>query len=1084
MNMIRAGLKKRRTSFLRLISNSLIVSTILCISIISVIVFTGWKSSIDNTVKRLEAEASYDITKDLDALIRVPMHINEFNHHIFENNILNLANKDAREQYFAGAMKSAVSGIYSISYGTENGQYYGARINENNAIEVYYSDSSTNGHSFYYNTTDELTAGEFIRDGGKFDPRTRDWYIAAKEQGGPTFSPLYKNFTGNDLALSYACPIYNKAGKLEGVLGVHITLSLLNNMLHSIATDKNAISYIIEKDSGNIVANSYRNSNFTVLSNGTFQRIGITNIPNEAIVQSYLKYKETGLQSNPSNIKTNDLYHVTITEYSNNGIDWLILSYFPISSYTAAFNKNVIRTLFLIGLILLLFISVSIKSTQVLLKPISNLIDSAQRWSKGELYHRAVIYYNDEIGGLAHSFNQMAEELTHLVNNLEDKVQERTSELENTNHALKKSKENIDLLLNSTTEGILGLDLKENFTFCNDSCLRLLGYQKREELIGKNLHYLIHYKTKDSVPIPIHECPLYLALIQGKEKYTEDEVFWRADGTYFPAEIYSYPQYRDGHLIGAVFSFIDITERKKIQNELITAKEQAEAANISKSHFLANMSHEIRTPMNGIIGFIQLLKSTSLDEEQLDFISIVESSTESLLAIINDILDISKIEAGRMDLEQIPFDLKTATEDAIFLFEAKADAKGLVLTVVIDSNVPTYVVGDPLKLKQIISNLVSNAIKFTDHGSITILVNVREETNEQVTLTYSIQDTGIGITQEEQKKLFQSFSQADSSSTRKYGGTGLGLAICKKLVELMNGSISVNSEKGKGSVFYFQVVMAKAKCEDLNNYEALIIAPKKNYRAHTPLKEHHTSTTLQKNPRILIADDNEVNTKFLLRLLEKRGLICDVVTNGVDALSAWMCNPYDIIFMDCQMPVMDGYEATRQIRQLEDAKTHTFIIALTAYAMESDKEKCYEYGMDEYINKPLELHKLNEVLDQYLSIEEEVSFDRYDESIHAFTRESGFEEEICIELMEDFLTQSKELLHNLKHSTSENDLKASGYLLHKLKGSAGTVRAKKIADTAHKAELLLQDNQITAYKELIIQLDESINALLYESFKQ
>ncbi|MDF2942964.1 MAG: multi-sensor hybrid histidine kinase [Herbinix sp.] len=1071
----------KRKSFMLLIIIPFSLLMIISISIISYIVFSQWMTTINNTITKAEDDANNVIYNDIETLISIPLYINETNHYILQNKILDLQDKNAREHFFAGVLSSSNEEIYSFSYGTEAGEYYGARRNANDDIELYRSNFETNGHSFYYSTTEDLIEGTFVKDFGVFDPRTRDWYKIAKEQGRPVFSTLYKHFIKDDFVLTAAYPIYNKEGNLEGVLGTHITLSKLNQNLKNMVQNRNATAYIIEKSSGELVANSYENINFSKLSDGTIKRIKIEETDNIAIINAYHEYQKTG-QNKYTKKEGNDKYHISFAQYQKEGLEWIIITAIPESMFTAEINRNIRLAVILSILSLLVSIIIYMIGTRIILKPILHLASTAEKLSKGELTQRATIFRNDEIGELAGTFNHMAEELNIYINDLEDKVGERTSELRSANIALRKSEEDMRLLLNSTTEGILGIDLEERFTFCNESCLRLLGYSHRDELMGTVLHHQIHYQKLDGTPIPLEECVFYRALCNGEQASSVDEVLWKADGTYIPVEIYSFPQFRNGELIGAVITFIDITMRKIVQDELISAKEQAEAANVSKSQFLANMSHEIRTPMNGIIGFLQLLEETELTNDQLDFIQTIKVSSETLMAIINDILDISKIDSGRLELEQIPFDIISTTKSAAFLFQAKALAKGLNLNMNISSDIPQYVVGDATKIKQIVSNLVSNAIKFTDNGSVAIDVSLAEETEQSVRLSYTITDSGIGISEEELGRLFKAFSQADSSSTRKYGGTGLGLAISKKLVEMMDGQINVSSEKGKGSVFNFNIVLKKVTEAVNANFVNLTVEALNTPVIKPAIKSPKPiAINASKDIQILLAEDNEVNIKFFIKLLQMKGLHCDLAFNGEDAVKACESTNYDIIFMDCQMPVMDGYEATMKIRLAEGTRRHTTIVALTASAMESDKNRCLQAGMDEYITKPVKLQQLLETLQKYvptLEISNNEPYSIYSESVDALLKESNFELALCKELMDDFCEQASELMKNIKEKLKESNMVEVGFLIHRLKGSSGTVRVKKIAELSTGAELLLNNNDIEAF----IKITEQIELLIIELY--
>jgi len=800
----------------------------------------------------------------------------------------------------------------------------------------------------------------------------------------------------------------------------------------------------------------------------------------------------------------------------------------------------------------------------------------------------------------------------------------------------KKMQEEIDenhQFLQSVTdamgEGVYTIDQNGLCTSVNPEFEHLTGW-KKEEVIGKNLHELIHFQTNEGIIVPEENCPTHLSIRDGKKCTSDDEYFTHKDGLIFPVSLISVPLYEDSKIIGSVSIFQNISIRKQAEAQLYNAKKLAEQANREKSDFLANMSHEIRTPMNAIIGMSYLALQTNLNEKQQNYIKKVHYSAESLLGIINDILDFSKIEAGKLELEQVNFNLSDVFENLSTLIGNKIEEKSLELLIDTNYDVPYTLIGDPLRLTQILLNLANNAVKFTEQGEIIVHTSIQKwEENEyekQVKLKFSIQDSGIGMTIEQQEKLFQSFSQADSSTTRKYGGTGLGLVISKNLTELMGGRIWVDSQYQKGSTFSFTVVLGVQEPElqqtksielaDINqikgkrilivddnasareilssmsehlNMNVCVVSNgqhaidkvkdaidsnkpfdlvlmdwkmpdldgmqtvQKLYQNHSSMppsvimvtaygkdgvsseankldikipqiltkpitqsslfdalitafgfsSNHTTNRTNNKvqylakikqlsGAKILLVEDNILNQELAIELLSNHNIIVTIANNGQEAIEWVTKESFDAVLMDIQMPIMDGYTATKKIREIN---TELVIIAMTANAMVKDQEQALDVGMNDYISKPIDVKEMFSTIAKWVKVKQIKQNDTNQQLLNTVNKE------IVINFPQDFFNRVQFLdyentllrldndidlyiktLHKFsnEHYSDINilsdylnmgDYDSAARCIHTLKGVTGNLGAESVFQSSKKLELCInncQEKKITENCSLLI----------------
>ncbi|HEY9600778.1 MAG TPA: response regulator [Allocoleopsis sp.] len=631
-----------------------------------------------------------------------------------------------------------------------------------------------------------------------------------------------------------------------------------------------------------------------------------------------------------------------------------------------------------------------------------------------------------------------------------------------------------------------------------DTNMRYLAYSDRwlSELsleghsILEQCHYDVVPDLKEDWKIAYHKG------LQGESQFCAEDKWERANGSVLYSRWAIHPWYTPEEKIGGI-----ILVNYRI-DELVKARETALEAAQVKAQFVANMSHEIRTPMNGVLGMTELLLQTELSEKQREQAETIQLSAKHLLTLINDILDFSKLEAGEMVLEKLDFSLYQCLEDVVNLLSSQASEKQLKLLIEFDPRLPKLLQGDPVRLRQVLLNLVANAIKFTQSGYVKIQAKLLSQTYQTALIYLAVTDTGIGIPQEATQKLFQSFSQVDASTSRQYGGTGLGLAICQQLVSLMKGEIGVESEVGQGSTFWFKIEFRKQTDFSVRSDS---LATKQEEHIDRVIREADQHRLPHKiDLKILVAEDHSINQTVILSQLQALGYEADCVDNGEKALEFLAQRDYDLVLMDCQMPLMDGYAATQELRRREENKRHTVIIALTANAMSADREKCLAAGMDDYLSKPLEQDDLERAI-QYWSYQiaknqmsqseqaatykteplqdtstaiVEQSADNTDMledssppiDLERLKRVSRGKIAVQQRLVQIFLETAPKDLAALETAISTSDTSQVKYHAHRLKGSAANVGVPKMSAIAFQLEEMAQQETLTGATQKLASL--------------
>ncbi len=661
--------------------------------------------------------------------------------------------------------------------------------------------------------------------------------------------------------------------------------------------------------------------------------------------------------------------------------------------------------------------------------------------------------------------------ISHGGKNLLYSVVHDITERKKAEEALRKSESLYHSLVETSQDLIWQCDADRRYTYLNLAWEQVFGYEL-DEMLGRRF---TDFQSSASAE---NDLKLYQLLMEGNSvNGFETTHIGKAGNEIHLVFNALFMSDENGNIIGTSGTAYDITERKRAEDELRQAKADAEAASTAKSRFLANMSHEIRTPMNGVIGLTELLLGTELTEEQREYAELVKLSGRNLVQLLSDILDLSKIEAHKVELEIRDFDLQTELTGTANFLSLRAREKGLELGLLIDPDVPLLLKGDAGRLRQIITNLIGNAIKFTFRGSISLQVRTETEDDRFTTLCFLVRDSGIGIAADKLETIFKPFTQADGSTTRKFGGTGLGLTISRQLAELMGGSVGVESAEGEGSTFWFTVVLEKQ-----TNTPLLL----EEYKSSSPSGGRVGSGSHRTAARLLLVEDDSTNQKVTQSILVKCGYQVDVADNGREALASLERNDYALVLMDCMMPVMNGFEATAVIRDPASAvRNHGIpVIALTANAMREDRIGCLDAGMDDYLSKPLEIGELLGMLEKWLSFgsapETAVQipitcaeakpgavFDR-----NEFVRRNCGDLELSRDVAIIFTDHRPEYTESIRIAVAARDADALRRAAHKLRGASVNLALPLLAETVGAIEAAAAAGDMEKAGELLPELED------------
>ncbi len=1047
------------------------------------------RTAVHVVAQQIRTEELARVRDKLADYLQTPLSVNESNAHAMRAGLLRLDDTVNVQRYFYAVVKANPSLAYSF-FGTTEGEFYGARRLQDGGLQIVRAGQVTGGDSHNFSTNEYGDALELEQVYKNFDPRTRPWYKTGVAAGGPVWTPIYRHFVIKDLALTASQPFYGPDEELLGVFAVDYVLDQVRDFLQTIDVSDHGEVFVMQTD-GNLIASS------TALDKPMFKetdgkflplRADDSGLPLVEAAARVLEEQEGGLagvgEHDLLSFELNDdtMYLQAALFEPAPGLQWVLAVAVPEFDLMGRIDANTRQVIGAIAAVLLLAVALGVYIAKRIAAPIEGLSQDADTLAQGDWTVSPRPTSIREIDKLSSAFLSMGgqlqsyfaalteqKELIEAQNQeLEERVAERTSSLNDANSRLRAFFENIPGHINivDTEFRIIGV---------SRGLLEAFGIEDSETLLGRKCHEALQGKLSTCDQCSLTEC---FRTKQPAVRYSTPE---EEESTGKALQIYSGPILdNEDNVIGGMEYVADISDLRAMEKQLMAAKEAAEAASLAKSVFLARMSHEIRTPMNAILGMAELTLQTRLANDQREYLETLQSSAEHLLAIINDILDLSKIEADRLELSPENFELRKCLQATMHTLEHQAQTKNLVLTSHVDEDVPDVLRGDQAKLRQIIINLTGNAIKFTETGSVAVNIHsalpdqVESEVDAQsAALQFRVEDTGPGVPEDARESIFNVFTQAEGSAARRHGGTGLGLAISRRLVALMGGNIWVEERPSGGSIFVFTVVLALGDPARLPQQSA--------YDCVEPVAS-------VKPLRILVAEDTPVNIRLTVQFLKRLGHEASVAHNGQEALDSLKSLDFDLVLMDIEMPDMNGLEATKRIRAGEAGgrNVNIPIIGLTAHALSEYRERGLAAGMNDYVFKPVSFARLRSAISRVmthclLSQRTENCAVAPDDApvldLDQARLRFGGDDDLLLDVVAQCLTELPDKMDGLKTAIDAHAASDAAIAAHSLKSNLSTIGAQEAMLAAMRLEKVLMQPDDGDASELVGQLEVCLERL-------